>query len=579
MDHRFLRRRSTSCLLVAGCLAGLAGPGCGGTRVRGTAGGGAGGATAVGEGGASGAGAAGAGGGAMGGSGGGGSGGIVVGGAGGGTTTPTTTCGGDGDCAGATPRCEPVTKLCAECVVSSDCASGAHCYGNRCVNVAACTNSRDCSTGQVCDSGRGLCVECTAPTDCPSGQMCVLDRCVVVQTCQASEDCNGKLCDTGTKSCVSCLADTDCTASNQHCVLGGCRVACATDAQCTGDNRLCDTTTSTCVQCRGAADCPAATYCEGGACKADICDATQSTCAGDAVSACNDTGNGWATPKACAAGQSCTAYGGVATCGGALPDGGPAPGDAGPSPGDSLPTGCTTATAAPCTSLPKFGGSQTLDGDNGDFCDVPSFQFGVANAAANHNYNNVPNSQLEVVTAQVAWSATTGIHAFFNVKDTSVQTVNMADPSQAIDKAYQGDSIELFITSSDNVTGLTASDNNSLHITVPANGPAVLVKTSGGGSATHTALPTSQYFQLVTATGYVIELQLPWPGNAPSAGGRIRFDLALNSADKTFGNVDDMRDAQLVFYLGGAGGSTSCPNNSPDAWCDDRTWCSTTLQP
>jgi hypothetical protein len=191
------------------------------------------------------------------------------------------------------------------------------------------------------------------------------------------------------------------------------------------------------------------------------------------------------------------------------------------------------------------------------------------------NNNNIPDSQFEVVTARVGWTSA-GLVAFFDVKDASVQTVNMKDPSQAINQVYQGDSIELYISSSDTVTGLTGTDNNTLHITVPANGPGVLVKTTSGPTAAHTALPTTEYAQAVTATGYAIELKLPWPGGTPGAGTRVRFDLGLNSADTNCSGVGDMRDAQLLFYLGTVGGTSTC-SSGPDAWCDDRTWCSTTL--
>jgi hypothetical protein len=37
-----------------------------------------------------------------------------------------------------------------------------------------------------------------------------------------------------------------------------------------------------------------------------------------------------------------------------------------------------------------------------------------------------------------------------------------------------------------------------------------------------------------------------------------------------------MRDGQLLFYLGSVGGTSTCLSG-PDARCDDRTWCSTTL--
>ncbi len=483
-----------------------------------------------------------------------------------------TTCASTDECA--TGACEPALEKCVECVVTTDCPSNGHCLGNRCATVSACKTSLDCAGGEVCDPGRGLCVECAAPTDCTGGAICILNRCVTVVTCETSADCGAKQCDPNTHACVSCLTDAECAAGTEHCVSGSCRPACAADAECTGDAKLCDTATSTCVECQAQTDCPASSNCAGGACQADLCDSTQSTCSGAGVSACNETGNGWAPATACGGGQGCSAYGGVATCEGAVPDGGTPPD--GSSPGDA-PAGCSSATAAPCTAVPRFNGSQTLDGKGDDLCELPSFQFGVANAAVKNNYNNIPDSQYELVTARVGWTPE-GFVAFFDVKDGSVQTVSMKDPGQAVGKAYQGDTLEVFVSSSDNLTGPTASDNQALHITIPASGPGVQVKTASGGSATHSELPAAQYAQSTTASGWAVELKLPWPGGgSPSAGSKIRFDLALNSADTNCSGVDDMRDAQLIFYRGTVG-STTCPNNSPDAWCDSRTWCSTTLQ-
>jgi hypothetical protein len=327
------------------------------------------------------------------------------------------------------------------------------------------------------------------------------------------------------------------------------------------------------VQCKVTTDCPASSYCAGVTCVADVCDATMSTCAGNGVAACNDTGSGWATAKSCGA-QGCQATGGVASCGGEPVDGGPPQDDGGQPPGDTS-ISCTTETTNPCSNLPKFGGSQELDGKGDDLCSIPSFTFGFANAQVKNNYNSIPESQFEVVTGRVGWSAD-GIHAFFDVQDASVQTANMKDPGAAIDRAYQGDSIELYISSSDTLSGLTANDNNALHLIVPANGPAVIAKASSGGGATHTALAEGQYKQATTSAGYAIELKLPWPGGAPSGGSKVRFDLALNSADTNCSGVDDMRDAQLILFLG-TPSPTTCPGGV-DAYCDDRAWCSTTLQ-
>jgi hypothetical protein len=440
------------------------------------------------------------------------------------------------------------------------------------VTFASCANSRDCGTDKVCDPGRGICVECAQGGDCASNQACVLNKCVSTATCESNGDCGAKVCDTSGERCVDCLTDAECVTDTEKCVQNTCRTACTSDKQCTSQGMLCDTATSGCVQCKVQTDCPSSTYCEAGACKADICDSTQSTCSGNGIAACNAAGNGWAAAQACPASQGCIASGGVASCGGNPPiDGGNPPIDGGPPPTDA-PLTCTTATATPCTSIPKFNGTQTVDGKDDDFCDVPSFVFDKPSAKVVNNYNGIQDSEFPSVSARVAWSPA-GLHAFFNVTDASVESVLMAsDQATAISTPYQGDSIELFISSSDNATGVPGGDNGAVHVTLAATGPSVSVKTTAGPTTTYTELPAAQYSQAKTATGYAVEVLLPWQGAAPSGGGKVRFDLALNIADSNLGGVGDMRDAQLIYYLGTVSGGCN------DAWCDDRTWCSTTLE-
>jgi hypothetical protein len=261
-------------------------------------------------------------------------------------------------------------------------------------------------------------------------------------------------------------------------------------------------------------------------------------------------------------------------------DGGtpPSPIDGGFGPNTTLSC-TTTATFNPCTGIPKFDGVQTVDGKDDDFCQVPLFPFIKPSAAVIHNYNNIQDSEFPVVTARVAWSAA-GLHAFFAVADASVQSVAMKDPGAAAQKPYQGDSIELYFTSNDSPAGVPGGDPGAVHVTLAASGPSVSVKTTNtnGMSTTYTELPAAQYRSARTSTGYAVEALIPWSSGAPSAGTKVRFDLAVNCADTNCGGVDDMRDAQMVLSQSNVGGQTGCPGGA-EAWCDDRTWCSTTLQP
>jgi hypothetical protein len=515
----------------------------------------------------------------------GGNGGSASGGTGG--TTVATSCSGDGDCSGGSPMCEPTLKVCVQCLKTSDCSAGGHCLGNQCVTFTACNKSTDCKNADlVCDPNRGLCFQCYRDEDCSGGQHCVSNACVAVLACQNTSDCGSKVCDPDKKLCVECVADGDCGSDTKRCVQNTCRLACTgSDKACTPQGMLCDTTNSVCVLCKSNADCPASTYCEAGLCKPDVCDSTLVICSGDGVASCNTDGSGWGAVSACDSDHPCKAVGGVVSCGGVSPiDGGVPPSDGsnpsidGGNPSSDTPIlGCTTETATPCTALPKFIGTQTVDGIGDDMCQVPSFTFDKAHAAKVNNYNNIPDSQFESVLARVAWSDA-GLHAFFDVTDASVQSVNtVVDANQALAKSYLGDSIEIFITSNNTLTGLTGTDATSIQVIVPATGPAVSVKTDSSGAGTPTALPAGQFKQTKTSGGYAIEILLPWPGGAAAGGSQVRFDLALNSADATFGTVDDMRDAQMIFYVGTVSGTSTCGGDQAP-YCDDRLWCATTLQ-
>jgi hypothetical protein len=314
------------------------------------------------------------------------------------------------------------------------------------------------------------------------------------------------------------------------------------------------------------------------ACVPDVCDSTQSSCNGTSVASCSTTGDVFDSYTSCSASKPCTVRGAVASCGGVTTRDGGVP-DAPGLTTDGGGGSCVGGNSVdPCKSgIPKFTGTQTLDGSGSEFCALPYFVLNAQNAAKIVNYNAVPVSQFETATARVAWDST-GFHAFVDVQDTSVQTVNMQDPTQATSKSYQGDSIEFFVSSSNTVTGLTSSDSNTVHVVIPANGPAVSVKDTGS-SGTPTALLASQFAQATTSTGYAIEVLLPWPGGSPSAGTTVRLDMALNSADKTFTSVDKMRDGQLVYYIGTLSGTTTCQTaDGTVPWCDDRIWCQANLQ-
>ena len=496
----------------------------------------------------------------------------------GGTPPANLPCTGDSDCTASGQFCETSAKLCVPCVKTKDCPSGGHCLGNHCVVFTPCASKSDCSSDPVCDPKRGVCVQCTADTDCPTGKFCTANKCVAALTCKGNGDCSSGLCDSANNRCIDCIVDSHCTASNTHCVRNICRPACTKNADCTALGMVCDTSNSVCVPCLTGTECPASSYCLMNACVPDVCDSTQSSCNGTSVAACSAAGDGFDSFTSCAATKPCSSRGAVATCGGVpIPDAGAS--DAPVAGRDGGGGSCFGTTSVdPCKSgIPKFTGTQTLDGSSAEWCGLPYFVLNAQNAAKVLNFNAVPTTQFETATVRVAWDSA-GFRAYVEVQDTSVQTMKMADATQATSKAYMGDSIEFFFSSSNTVSGLTSTDSNTVHVIVPANGTAVSVKDTGS-SGTPTALASTQFAQATTSTGYAVEVLIPWPGSAPSSGSAIRFDLALNSADTSFAGVDKMRDGQLVYYIGTLSGSSTCQTSDGTVpWCDDRTWCQANVQ-
>ena len=424
-----------------------------------------------------------------------------------------------------------------------------------------CKTSLDCVAAPnnltICDPGSGSCVQCVKPADCGPSFDCTSNKCVHYDACTTSPDCpTGKACDTTQGRCVECVVDGDCASGK--CSSQKCRISCTSDNACTPSSMLCNATLGFCVQCNSMLKCASGLVCDPtGNCIPPICKSGDRICSEGGIATCLPDGSAFGDPAFCPDNSSCKASSGMIACFEDA-DGG---------------TGCAIG-GAPCKQIPKFTGTQVVDAQVDDLCALPAVIFDAAHSKP-ISYHTTPT---EVATVRAGWSAA-GFHVFVDVVDSSVQVVSTVDMTQATTKTYQGDSIELMISSSNSVTGLTSTDANTLHVTVPAQGPAVIVKTAnsnGSSQGAYTAMPTSAYHQRLTATGYAIEMKLPWPGAAPAAGATVRFDIILNSADKSFGNVDDMRDGQLIYYLGAVSNST-CQGSDLAPFCDDRAWCSTQL--
>ena len=436
------------------------------------------------------------------------------------------------------------------------------------VPAIECKTSLDCLSAPdsqtVCNAA-GVCVQCEVPDDCGidggANHDCTNSKCVEFTPCASDDECSSGACDTTKHRCVDCTQDAQC-GSGKKCLNQTCRTSCASDNTCTPQGQLCDKTLTVCIECNDQLSCKSGQVCDVyGKCVAPVCNAGDKICLAGGVGTCLANGSGFAVTKTCPADSTCQVKSGKLACYYEA-DGGIA----------------CDVTGDPCTEIPAFDGTQTVDGLGDDFCGVPS---AVLDGTHNQGYIDFHARAPEIATFQVAWSAA-GLHVFVDVQDASVQTVQMADPTQALTKTYQGDSIEILFSSNNNVTGLTGTDTNTLHVQIPASGPAVSVKTSnvnGASQGTATALPAAQYAQKINPSiGYAIEALLPWPGTKPTTGTTIRFDLTLNSADKNFSSVDDMRDGSLFYHLSTVANSTCQSNDGTVPYCDDRTWCATPLK-
>ena len=158
--------------------------------------------------------------------------------AGGDSSDAATGCANDGDCGGATLRCDTTTHACVACLpVSDNCPSGQHCaitmgsYGcvAGCLTSASCSVDGGTAAAQCCNGG---CVDTsTDPNNC----MVCGNVCTPVETCVMGA-C-GLHCATGTADCNGLPAD-------------GCETTLGTISDCAfcGDTCSLPQSTSNCVQ-------------------------------------------------------------------------------------------------------------------------------------------------------------------------------------------------------------------------------------------------------------------------------------------------------------------------------------------
>jgi hypothetical protein len=475
-------------------------------------------------------------------------------------------------CVSAGGACAPYPGICANSACDSCGGPGQPCCGAD-PSTGSCTAPNTTCNAGTCakcgDLGLGC---CAGPSGSSTGvcttanSICNNSLCVPCGT-PGNACCPGNLC-TSPGCCFNnlCISEnTACGANAGTCQAGRCNGCGAVSQPCCSnlcyDGLLCKN--STCASCGGMGEacCPASTAADqckpGTACTSSGSDGLCARCGtlGDICCA------GSTCSEGCCAQGRCVSD--TAACA-------PPPLDGGVNP-DAPVSQCATG-GAPCSALARFSGVQVVDGKDDEFCNVPSFELTQQNAGKVLIDAYATAEELaERAVARVGWNEA-GIHAFIRVYDTTFTAAKE-------DTLWNGDSVELFFSTSTDVTGLVHNDPNTFHVIVSPPLAQSIIDTSSSGEPSD--LPKAQYASGSDSTGYWVELNLPWSATAPTAGTQIKFDMQINASDGPITGYEDYtRDGQLILYLGSTSSSTTtCSSSDIQPFCDDRLWCTTTLQP
>ena len=302
-------------------------------------------------------------------------------------------------------------------------------------------------------------------------------------------------------------------------------------------------------------------------------------------------GTGGAGGSAGAAGSGGSAGSGAAGAGGA---GGAANGGAGGASCPIVPTG------ALCTSIPRYTGTQVVDGNGDDFCGVPATVLALKNGVTLDG--NAPPPVPDVLTARVAWDAA-GIHAHFHVDDAEILSGDeiafeiggdfpLAGYFDGVSTDVGLLSIGMGVGTTGTVHGFTATIPPSVSMgfqgrqitCVPSpctSTPKALV------SYGQPLVGPAQWAYRTVSGGYEFELLLPWSvlgrSTPPAPGTVVAADLALYATSSRLSTSSWLAIKPLP-----SGASTPCPsstrliNQTPttfaDPNCDDRGWCAPSLE-
>ncbi len=218
-----------------------------------------------------------------------------------------------------------------------------------------------------------------------------------------------------------------------------------------------------------------------------------------------------------------------------------------------------------CNSIPKFSGTQTVDGAPTEFAGITPLTFTFASS----DYQSVavsaadPTTTTTEATVRVAWDST-ALRIHVHVEDALV--------AHSVGSSYDGDNVQIFVSSVPPSSGVQYTDYASQltivpQVSLPSATPAWFEEYGGGYTGTQPAWAS----RLVTG-GYEVEMEWAWRGSVPTAGSQISFDLQVGVANTATGQ----RDYEYAIRLNPVGTGSLC--GTPAPWCDTRHWCTPTLE-
>jgi hypothetical protein len=227
---------------------------------------------------------------------------------------------------------------------------------------------------------------------------------------------------------------------------------------------------------------------------------------------------------------------------------------------------CTSQTGDYCSELPRFTGTQVVDGVGDEFCGIPAMSGRVSELPSIHaDYadTSLPTSY----ELRAAWSDDAFV-AHVRVIDEAIET----DTSSEL---WRGDTVQLYIAPSSELTGNYGDDQDGTarHILVSPpdadnpDGRAVFL----ASNTEYTDVPEGSFASRLVQGGYEVEVRLQWADNAEPrvSGASFGFNFSMSVLDS-----DAIVEPELEGWLSHDDALEQCDH----PWCDDRHWCQPRLE-